>query len=249
MTDFGDDNAFQERWSCKCKKYIGKMYKGKICEVCEQPVEYNDIDLRKTGWIILDHFKVISPIYDQKLLNALGTMDEDRVLDKILEVTYDDDGRQIFTEKELLQLKKHPYIHKGMAWLSEPEHLMEVLEYYERKRPKSQAKLFKELKDDLFNIFTSSIPVYSALLRTELPGEKGSKLFKLKINTTYSAIIRISNFINNISKEDFYDEMNSINMQLFAIQRELRDVFDDTYRSFMKKTGLIMSKVVGGEGK
>ena len=31
-TDFGDDNAFQERYSCKCKKYIGKMHAGLVCE-------------------------------------------------------------------------------------------------------------------------------------------------------------------------------------------------------------------------
>ena len=222
------------------------MYKEKICEVCETPVEYVDIDLTKTGWIILDNFKVISPIYDQKLLAALGTMDEDKVLDKILEVNYDDEDRQIFTEKEMLQLKKHPYIHKGMVWLSNPQNMLEVLEYYEKRRPKSQAKLFKELKDDLFKIFTSCIPVYSALLRTELPGEKGSKLFKLKINTVYGAIIRVSNFVNKIEKENWYDEMNTINMQLFAIQKEIREVFDDTYKSFMKKTGIIMSRVIGG---
>lgn len=245
-TDFGDDTAFAERWSCKCKKYIGKMYKDKICEVCESPVENVDIDLTKTGWIILDHFKVIHPIYDQKLLSALGTMDDEKVLDKILEVNYDDDGHVSFTDKELLQLKKHPFIHKGMDWLSNPENMLTVLEYYEKKRPKSQSKLFTELKNDLFNIFTSCMPVYTALLRTELPGEKGSKLFKLKINTTFGAMVRITNFINDIPKEDFPEKMNTINMQLFAIQKEIRDVFDDTYKSFMKKSGIIMSKVIGG---
>ena len=243
--DFGDDNAFQERWSCKCKKYIGMMYRDKICDRCGKPVENIDIDLTKTGWIIIDHFKVISPIYDQKLLVALGTMDEDRVLDKILEVTYDEDGRQTFTDKELLQLKKHPFIHKGMDWLSKPDNLLTVLEYYEKKRPKSQAKLFAELKADLFNIFISCIPVYSALLRTELPGERGSKLFKLKINTAYGAIIRISNFINKIDREEFDEKKNTIDMQLFSIQKKLRKVFDDTYQSFMDKSGIVMSKVIG----
>ena len=246
-TDFGDDAAFSERWSCKCKRYIGKMYKDKICERCETPVEHVDIDLRKTAWIILDHFKVMSPIYDQKLLSALGKMDDEKVLDKILEVTYDEDGKQIFTDKELIQLKKHPYINKGMVWLSKPENLMEVLEYYERKRPKSQQKLFKELKDDIFNIFTSCIPVYSSILRTELPGEKGSKLFKLKINTIFGAMIRISNFINDIPKEDFTERLNTINMQLFSMQKELREVFDNTYKSFMNKSGIIFSKVIGGK--
>lgn len=245
-TDFGDDAAFAERWSCKCKKYTGKMYEGHFCENCETHVETQDIDLTKFGWIIIDHFKVISPIYDQKLLTALGSQDDEKVLDKILEVDYDDEGNITFTDKELLQLKKHPYIHKGMHWLSDPNNMLEVLEYYEKKRPKSQAKIFKELKEDVFNIFTSCIPVYSSLLRTELPGEKGSKLFKLKINTIFGAIIRISNFINGIAIEDHMEKMNTINMQLFAIQKELRDVFDDTYKSFTAKSGIIMSKVVGG---
>ena len=244
-TDYGDDNAFAERWSCKCKKYIGKMYEGKICEVCESKVESQDIDLQKFGWIILDYFKVLSPIYDQKLLAALGSQDEDKVLDKILEVNYDDSGNIAYTDKELLQLKKHPFIHKGMHWLTQPSNLLMVLEYYEKKRPKSQKKLFKELKDDLFNITTSSIPVYSSLLRTELPGEKDSKLFKLRINTVYGAIIRVSNFINSVDKEDYADKMNTINKQLFAIQKELREVFDDTYKSLMNKSGIIMSKVIG----
>ena len=246
MTDFGDDAAFSERWSCKCKKYIGKMYKDKMCERCETPVEHVDIDLRKTGWIIIDHFKVISPIYDQKLLSALGPMDDEKVLDKILEVNYDEDGKQIFSDKELLQIKKHPYMHKGMTWLSNPENMMEVLEYYERRRPKNTKKLFKELKDDIFNIFTSCIPAYSAILRTELPGEKGSKLFKLKINTVFGAMIRISNFINDIPKEDFVDRQNTIDMQLFSMQKEVRKVFDNTYQSLMKKSGILYSKIVGG---
>lgn len=247
-TDFGDDAAFAERWSCKCKKYIGKSYHdaGKICEVCGTPVTDVDIDLTKFGWIILDKFKVISPIYDQKLLTALGKMDDDSVLNKILEVHYDDEGNQVFTEKELLQIKKHPYMHKGMIWLSNPENLLEVLTYYERKRPKAQKKLFAELKNDLFNIMTSAIPVYSSILRTELPGEKGSKNFKLKINTAYKALIRISNFINKIPKDEHLEKSVTINMQLFAMQKEIRDVFDDTYQSFMNKSGIIMSKVIGG---
>lgn len=247
-TDFGDDNAFAERWSCKCKKYIGKPYAdaGKICEVCGTPVTDVDIDLTKFGWIILNNFQVIHPIYDQKLIAALGKVDGDSVIDKILEVHYDEEGNQVFTDKELLQIKKHPYMHKGTIWLSNPENLLEVLNFYEKRRPKTQKALFDELKSDLFNIFTHCIPVYSSILRTELPGEKGNKNFMLKINTLYKALIRITNFINNIPKEERAEKSVTINMQLFAAQKEIRGIFDDTYTSFMKKTGIIMSKVIGG---
>jgi len=246
-TDFGDQNAFEERYSCKCKKYIGKMYSGTVCEICNEPVEFHDIDLTKTGWIIMDYFSILSPIYAEKLSVALGTVDGEKVLTKILETSYDDEDHPVFTDKEMVQLKKHPYIHKGMLWLQ--DNIEEVLDYYEKMKTKTnhnQKKLFKELKDDQFQLFTSCIPVYSALLRTELPGEKGSKLFKLKINTVYQALIRISNFLNRLSKEDFDENRNTINMQLAAMQSEISNIFDDTYKSLMKKSGIIYSKVIGG---
>ena len=245
MTDFGDDAAYAECWSCKCKKYVGKMYLGKVCERCGSPVEYTGIDLTKYGWIILDDFKVIHPIYDQKLLNTLGKQDDDYVLDKILEVRYDDNGNTEYTDKELLQLKKHPFIHKGMHWLSDPRNMLTVLNYYEKKRTKAKEKAFKELKNEIFNIFTSSIPVYTAILRTEMPGEKGGKVFKLKVNTCYTAMIRLTNSVNAIDREDYLDKMHTINKQLYAVQREIRGVFDDTYVSLKDKQGILMSKVVG----
>ena len=111
----------------------------------------------------MNHIKKIS--FNEFKEIALGKQDDECVLDKILEVNYDENGQIKFTDKELLQIKKHPYTHKGMIWLSDPKNMMEVLEYYEKKRPKSQKKLFDELKNDVFNIFTSCIPVYSSLLR------------------------------------------------------------------------------------
>ena len=87
-TDFSDETAFKERYRCKCGKYQGKMYQGFICEVCNSTVDYHDIDLTKTGWIILDKFKCMSPIYQAKLADALGKFEGERVLDKIIEMEY-----------------------------------------------------------------------------------------------------------------------------------------------------------------
>lgn len=221
------------------------MYLGKICDRCQTPVEFIDADLSKFGWIILNNFRVISPIYDQKLLSALGKQNEDYVLDKILEVNYDTDGHIEYTDKELLQVKKHPFMHKGMVWLSDPHNLLEVLDYYEKRRPKTKMKAYKELRENLHNIFTSCIPVYTALLRTELPGEKGSKLFKLKINTCYGAIIKVSNFINAIPDEDIDEKLPTINMQLYGIQKEIRETFNENCNSLTNKQGIIMSHVIG----
>lgn len=249
-TDFGDDAAFQERYRCKCGKYTGKMYEGYICEDCDQPVEYHDADLTRTGWIIIDYFRVLSPIYAQKLDDALGASNGERVLDKILEIKYHEEGEDQnieaeMTDKELKELKKHPFMHKGMRWLN--KHILEVLEYYRKKKP-TKKDLFDELINDKYIMFTSCLPVYTSLLRTELPGEKGSKVFKIKINTIYQSIIRIANFINKFSPDSFDERtLQTIDIQLSAINKEIKGIFNETYKELTGKKGLIATKVLGGK--
>lgn len=219
------------------------MYHGMKCESCNTTVDFSDTDLSKTGWIIIDNFSIISPIYAAKLVDALGTADGEKIFDKIIEVDYDDCGSPKFSDKDNNLFKKHPYIHKGLIWLK--ENMMEVLEYYEKRKP-TKAKLFKELKDDIGLIFTSSIPVYSSVLRTELPGVKGNKLFKLKINTVFQSIIRIVNFINKYPLSEIdTNKRNTINMQLADIQGYMLDMFDETYKELTGKKGIVLGKVMG----
>lgn len=243
-TDFSEEDAFRERYSCKCGKYIGKVFEGLTCEICSTKVQYADIDLTKYGWIILDHFKIISPIFAEKLSDILGKYDGQKYLEMILKTSYNEDTGEIkYTEKEELDLKKFPYLHKGMQWLS--ENILEILEVYEKKKPNKHA-LIQQCKDNIDRIFTSCIPVYSSLLRTELPGERGGKDFRMKVNTTYRAIIRLVNSINHHQLEDIDQKVsNSIDRQLAAIQRELNIIFTQTYTDLTSKNGIIVSKVLG----
>lgn len=251
-TDFSSEYAFKERYRCQCGKYMGKAYEGTVCDRCGHVVEYNDIDLKKTGWIILDHYTVMSPIYYAKLKDALGKVEGESVLDKILEAEYlDDEIGTVFTDKEMAALSKHPFIKKGAVWLS--EHLEEVLDWYSIRKP-NKAKVFKELRREKECVFTHSIPVYTALLRTEMPGEKGQKDYKLKINTCYKAIIRTVNAINMLSDtltdEDEFNvngpTMNWIDILLSSIYKEIDRIFTITYSDLTDKNGIITSKVLGG---
>ena len=251
-TDFSSDFAFMERYRCKCGKYMGKAWDGYFCEKCESYVEYHDIDLDKFGWIILDKRMVLSPIYYAKLRDALGRVDGEYVLDSILEMDYkDDEIGVLYTEKEKLAMKKHPFIKKGPIWFC--EHLDEVLDYYSQKKP-SKAKVFGELRRDKDAVFTHCIPVYTALLRTEMPGEKGQKDYKLKINTCYKAIIKTVNAINmldaSITEEDEFGinsaTENWIEILLSSIYRELDKIFQITYTDLTDKNGIITSKLLGG---
>lgn len=244
-TDFSSDSAFKERYRCKCGRYLGKAYSGTVCEVCGTMVEYHDIDLNKTGWIILDHYEVLSPIYSAKLAEALGKVEGEYILKTILTRRYEEQGNPEYSEKELNMIEKHPFSFKGMLWLR--EHIMEVLEYYKKRKP-GKADLFDELENEQSMMWTHSIPVYTALLRTELPGEKGSKNFKLKINTHFKSIIKTVNVINEYDADGDldYQTMNSIDILLASIQRDIDQVFEITYKDLTEKTGVITSKVLGG---
>jgi hypothetical protein len=244
--DYTDAEEAKKLFKCKCGKYVGRAYRGKICDRCDSEVEYIPTDISKFGYIIIDHFKVLSPIFYAKLSEALGKYEGESVLDKIITVEYyDEEKGPDFTDKEYLTLKKHPFLKKGMIWLR--ENLTEVLDYYEKKKP-TKAKLFKELRHDMSIMWTSCIPVYSSVLRTELPnGEKGSKSYKLKVNTQYKAIIKLSNAINKIEPNEFnFDNLNTIDINLAAIQKEISKLFDDTYNDLTGKNGVINGKVISG---
>jgi hypothetical protein len=250
-TDFGDENAFQERYSCQCKKYIGKMYEGITCEQCGTEVAYTEPDVTLTGWIILDHGrKVISPIYNMKLSDALGKVEGNAVLDRILRSPYRgkdevDDGSYEMREKEILERKNHPFVGKGMTWFR--EHYLEVLDYYEKKKP-AKAAAFHELRADKDKVFTSCIPVFSSILRIELPGAKDEKLFKMKVNTYFQSIIQSVNKINSYDPEDAQSEMVQIQIDklLGSCQKEIEELFLAIFKLMDGKKGVIQSKVIGG---
>ena len=243
-TDFSDDLAFADRYTCKCGKYKGKMYQSQVCEVCGTKVDYVDIDITKTGWIVLRNgFKVISPIYAMKLQDALGTVNGEKVLSKILKVRYDSDIPKM-NEKELVDLKTHPFLYKGMVWLI--NNIDTVLDYYMKRKPAKKA-LFEELKADEDKIFTRAIPVISSILRIELPGVKDEKLFKMRLNTHYQSLIRITNTLNAFDKEDIDDRtLITANRYLATMQSDVNDVFTEIFKTIDGKKGIINSKVLGG---
>ena len=250
-TDFSDETAFKERYRCKCGALVGKCYDGMVCNQCGTEVQYHDIDLKKTGWIILNKYECMSPIYQAKLADALGKFEGERVLDKIIEMEYKDGEEITYTDKELANIKKHPFTKKGAIWLS--KNIDEVLDFYEKRKP-SKAKAFHELRTEKDRMFTHCIPVFTSLLRTEMPGEKGGKEYKLKINTCYKAIIRTVNAINSLTDEiSPTDEfgindltINSIDILLGSLYKEIDKIFEITYQDLTNKNGIITSKVLGG---
>lgn len=258
-SDFGDDLAFSERYSCVCGKKVGQMYEHDICPDCNTEVQYLDVDLQKFGWVIIDGgFKVIQPLYYEKLESLLGKLDTvESVLGSIIKIHYkDDNGNKItndpfapaYDEKDKQNLPKHPFIRRGMTWLS--EHLTEVLDYYKKQKP-NKKDAFQEIYDNLDNVFCHCIPAYSAVLRMEAPGEKDEKSYKVKTNTCYRSIISTVNKINEIvadngTNEYTPEEMTSIDRFCYQIQKDISDLFNEEFNIINGKEGYIQGKIVAG---
>lgn len=248
-SDYGDDYAFADRYHCECGKYIGKCYAGRVCDNCNTVVEYEDVDLNKTGWIIIDHptFSIINPIYYLKLESALGKIDgSESVVSRIIKGRYTNDFNNEFDEKDRLYLEKHPFLRKGMVWFR--EHFKEVLEYYYKGGKTSKAALIEELMDDADKVFTHCIPAYSSTMRLETPGKKGDKVFKVKINTLLQAIIKLANKINEMGEPDRMteEEFCTVERYLKQIQTELSDIFTEEFSALTGKHGEIHGKVIAG---
>ena len=56
-SDWSDDDAFAERYRCKCGEMVGKVYEGETCPICHTKIEFKDVDLKITGWIKLHEYK------------------------------------------------------------------------------------------------------------------------------------------------------------------------------------------------
>lgn len=250
-TDYGDDAAFNDRYRCECGKYIGKMHLGCICDECNTPVQQCETDLTKFGWIMLDKYQIMHPLYYQKLDNALGSVKglQESVLSCITNVVYHDKNQTADLGDIKMQeiMEKNPFMRKGMIWLS--EHLLEVLDFYSKKKsndPKKKAK-FDELYNNIDKIFCHAVPVYNSTLRLETPGNKGEKFFKVKVNSLWGSIIKDFNKINDYFSDNptFMDEIE-INKFLRTAQTELQAIFDEEFAVIDGKKGVILGKVISG---
>ena len=250
-TDYGDDTAFNDRYRCECGKYVGRMHLGCMCDECNTPVQQCEADLTKFGWIILDKYTVMHPLYKQKLENALGTVKglQESVLSCIVNVVYHDENQSVDMGDEKMKeiLEKHPFMRKGMIWLS--ENIREVLDFYSKKKstdPKKKAK-FDELYNNIDKIFTHSIPVYNSTLRLETPGNKGEKFFKVRVNSLWGSIIKDFNKINEYFDENpTFSDLTEINKFLFTAQNEIQSIFDEEFAVIDGKKGVIQGKVISG---
>lgn len=260
--DYNNNEEYNARFSCACGKMIGSMYADgyTVCPECGTLITKNETDLKKFGWVFFHGYKILTPIYYEKLKKLLGTIDGKSYLDMILTIKnkkYDEEHTA--EEAEMMVKYNFPYVGLGMTWLK--DHIGDILEWYNKKkggkRGGKMSDLFDELYQDQYKMFCGALPIYSSAMRSEMPGEKEVKNYRMKINTCYQAIIRCANDINNIAnapKPDMTEltynldktNLETINILLKKIQENAAEVFAEEYGIIEGKKGIIQSKLIGG---
>lgn len=237
-TDWEDDDAFSERYSCKCKTLVGRVYESEVCVVCNTKVQFRDIDLRTFGWIKLNDYSIIQPIYYNMLGSLMGKA-------QLLEtIEYDKDINQDGWVSDKVS-KTNPF--KGIGLVAFKERFDEILEFYWNKKKKKR-DIITELENNKKKVFASCIPVYSSVLRPV--SFKNESFFNSKIYKKYNVIVSDSRLLYNqnrhmkkrVSKKARLTDLTILS----EIQKELMVLWELVFSEIDRKKGHIRSQVLGG---
>ena len=160
-TTYGDTNEFMDRYRCECGHYVGAAFEGKICERCGSEVKYKEVDIGYTGYLNFSPFKLINPLFYQRMQSALSR----KVLEDIISNENIITSQGIIrTKDDDIEVKKSMLKYHNIGLKQFYESYEEIMEYYKSKR-KQKAELIQSLIDDKALVWTSKIPVYSTILR------------------------------------------------------------------------------------
>lgn len=243
-TDFSDENAFAERYSCECRKTVGKVFEGEICPSCKTEVKFVDVDIEFTGWILLKYDKIIQPLYY-------------RFLDRIVK-------SKKFSLEDIIKPKSeinkdgviihHPYDPKqpfaGIGIEGLYNRYEEVLDYYYKKK-RNLRELIDMIRDERDKAFASSIPVYTSALRpTSFNGESNFNF--ISPERVYANIVKKSNLLNSLRNQEvsgkFKEERDFLHRQitLSELQIKINQLWKMVFDKIDTKHGHIREEILGG---
>ena len=241
----GDDNAFQDRYSCNCGALKGSMNRGLVCPTCNSQCKFIDDDFSIFGWIEIDkEYAVIHPIMYKQLNGFFGTSKyiKDKkskrgsVLRNILDFDpeIDKDGHIVGYKER----KGEPYY--GIGMIEFRKRFDEILEFYYNKNHKKD--VYNDIIHDKDIIFTNSVPVFTTLLR---PMDiVGGSMYYEKTNELYNIMAKQAKYINR-NKRSMDRNLNLKNQQLFRFQSKYIELYDEVVEILSGKKGELRTLVSG----
>lgn len=242
-TDIHNEHAYEDRYSCECGNYTGKNFNGRICPECGKKVEYIDIDMSVTGWIILDKDCIINSIFFKKIKSFIGG----KIFPDIIK----------FKElNDRVETPNNPF--DGIGCIEFQERFSEIMDFYLKKNASNPKKrdMYYFIMSHFEQVFAHSIPVYSSHLRPfvvradEIKYTDDDKIFRRidtnarMLNDKYE-LERKLNIAKSKNRKKTIQYLRRENI-LYSIQNDIDKLWDMSFDMIKKKEGTIRDKILGG---
>lgn len=236
-TIWGDDNMFEELYSCDCGYMQAKFNLGLICPKCGNEVIFKDKNVHMTGWFKLNKFKIIHPNMYFKIASLIGTTRLKAILLADWEVMQNGNPIKPNIDQKTRNIKK--YDHIGM--LEFQKRFDEIIEFFANKK-KDKRDTYEFILENREKVFTSALPTIPLFLRPIVIGEEDYGY--AKINTKYSTLS--TKFYSVNEKYEEYDPAmeKTLVMDLYGIQKRYLEVMDIIFDSISKKNGQIRNELL-----
>lgn len=239
-TEYTDENAFEERYSCPCGETKGKIFLGELCPNCKQKIEFRDVDFKLTGWIELKYNKIIQPLYYRILENLMGS----EVLTDIIAFN------KKVTRDGGLEVREPKSEWSSIGLVKFEEDFEDIITTFTGK--KNKLNLIEWLLRDRDKVFISSIPVYSSVLRPLT--FTADRMSYTDIDKKYAPIFSNSKLLND---EEHYRnkrrKWNKIKREsmtipniLYNIQVKYNELWELIFDQIDRKEGVIKDEILGG---
>lgn len=233
-TTWQDDNAFAERYRCKCGETKGKPSEGEICPLCSNPVTFVDSNIEITGWFKLNEHRIIQPAMYAFVSSLVG--------EKNLEDIISNAKRRMNKNGKYDNVpdSKNPY--RGIGMIEFEEKFDEIMDFFLSKKAMKR-DVYDEIYKNRDCVFSSVIPVYSLLLR---PIKINNMEFSfVKINNTFSTMATEIADLNDLDIGIHRSKRRVLTL-LNEIQQNVNFLYEYVIDLLSSKKGVIRNNILGG---
>ena len=233
-----DIDSYNGRYRCNCGALRGAINHGERCDNCGSIVTFKDDDVSIFGYMILkEKYAIIHPNIYSTLEGFIGAARLNRIIEP--DVKVDKNGKVLKPDPPVK--KDEPFRHIGLMEFR--ERFDEIMKFYVELYP-NKVSYYENIMNDRDLVFTTSIPVFSSLLR---PSKLDGALHYEKTNENY-------NLLNNLVKRCNRDTLR-INQKIkeklnlmYDIQTQINVIYLELKECLARKKGkycpLIIANIV-----
>ena len=232
-----DVSSITELYSCECKALKGHFFEGMVCEECGTEVKYHNNNIETTGWISLNDYYLINPLFFNLIAKVIGTRHLNDMLRYNKEI--DKDGNIVVNLDDVDET--NPYCNIGIVEFREK--FDEIMQYcHDNMMKPDKEKIYQDIMANKDKIFSRHVPVYSLTLRPVMI--YGKSVVYTDINRKYALLIANADSLN---RNDTNIDIKEIKVLpcLYETQMIINEIHSMIINVISGKKGHIRNSMLG----